>query len=130
MTGLKKLCIRPLDEKSDYSLWRLWLKATFGAKSVSNVSKTDTGYAVEASFDSKQSKQWIMATEEQKEQSSNIIMSAFDDHALRDVRSVFCQPQEVLKKRNASYDSRTMVKRIFKMDELVYVTYRNLRDDI
>lgn len=131
MADQDKLRIRPLDEKSDYSLWRLRIKAAISSKGLRNVF-LDSSYktAGASTPDAPDVGQSVTATEDQKEQASNIIVSALGDHALRVVRSVIGLPHVMLQKLDARYDSKSTATRISKMAELVCVKFTNAREDI
>lgn len=61
------------------------------------------------------------ATDDQKEQTSSIIIAALVDHALRVFRSVGGRPNEKKKKPDAWYNCKFVVSRISKMFELVSI---------
>lgn len=75
----EKTRIRQLDDKSDYTLCRIRIKAAISAKKLENVLKgndTDT---------------------EKNEEARNIIVSLLSDKALRVMRSVIGDPSSMLK---------------------------------
>lgn len=128
MTDQDKYKIRPLDEKSDYSLWRLRVRAAISAKGLRTVFVQSRDESDENSDD--HGTRVVTASEEQMEQASNIIVSALGDHALRVVRSVIGEPHKMFQKLDMRYDSKSTATRISKMAELVSLKYGNLRDDI
>ena len=125
MTETEKIRIRPLDDKSDYALWRIRIYAVISAKSLETVFETRRQGEVCSSTSTTSP-----ASETQCQQASNIIVSALGDHALRVVRTVIGKPKEMMEKLYARYDSKTIASRISKMSELVSIRYNSLREDI
>lgn len=115
MTDLEKIRIRQLDDKSDYGLWCIRVKATIGAKGYSGTLDSDMVRDV---------------SDEMKLHASNIIVSTLNDQALRVVRSEIGQPLDMLTKLDIRYDSKSTATRIFKMSELVSMRYVSLRSDM
>ena len=141
--------IRPLDEKSDYSLWRLRVRAAISSKGLKHVltpiGSDETSTHVDASsstaattatvteMDSSSAIKATLsktATDDQKEQASNIIISALGDHALRVVRTVIDDPYQMMKKLDARYDSKSTATRISKIVELMSTKFTSVDDDI
>ena len=120
MTDYDKVRIRPLDEKSDYSLWRLRVESAVDKKGLT------------AAFTQKEAPLDVdaVAFESQKKQASGIIVEALGDHALRVVRTVKGKPVEMLEKLDGRYDSKTTASKISKMFELVSLRYTSPRFDI
>lgn len=79
-----KARIRPLKEKSDYSLWRLRVVPAISLKGLKIVFKI--------ARDLKE----VPKTEDPKEKASNIIITSLGNHALRVVRSVTGESREML----------------------------------
>ena len=125
MTETEKIRIRPLDDKSDYALWRIRIYGVISAKSLETVFETRRQGEVCSSTSTTSP-----ASETQCQQASNIIVSALGDHALRVVRTVIGKPKEMMEKLDARYDSKTIASRISKMSELVSIRYNSLREDI
>ena len=120
MTDYDKVRIRPLVEKSDYSLWRLRVESAVDKKGLT------------AAFTQKEAPLYVdaVAFESQKKQASGIIVKALGDHALRVVRTVKGKPVEMLEKLDGRYDSKTTASKISKMVELVSLRYTSPRFDI
>lgn len=115
MSDPDRFRIRQLDDKSDYALWRIRVKAIIGAK----------GYNDEIDADGPK-----RPTDEEKLHASNIIVSTLSDQALRVVRSDIGEPIDMLSKLDARYDSRSTATRIAMMPELVSARYISLREDM
>ena len=128
MTDLDKFRIKPLDDKSDYCLWRIRVTAAISAKGLECVFEKDNEKSSETSAASSSAN--TKPTSEQCQQASNIIVSALGDHALRVVRSVIGKPQEMIMKLDDRYDSKTIASRISKMSELVSLRYTSIKDDM
>lgn len=128
MTEPDKLRIRPLDDKSDYALWRIRIQAAISAKGLEEVFEEKK--ADNSSSDNAEKPTKSLTKAEQCQQASNLIVSALGDHALRVVRTVIGKPNQMMEKLDARYDSKTISSRISKMSELVSVRYSTLRDDI
>lgn len=71
-----------------------------------------------------------MTMEDQLEQASNIIISALGDHALRVVRSIVCEPREMIAKLYERYNSKSTANRISKMVQLMSIKFVSIHDDI
>ena len=86
MTDYDKVRIRPLDEKSDYSLWRLRVESAVDKKGLT------------AAFTQKEAPLCVdaVAFENQKKQASGIIFKALGDHSLHVVRNEKDKPVEML----------------------------------
>lgn len=133
--------IRQLDDKSDYSLWRLRVRAAISAKGLKHVLKSTTDTVTESTFveassstdtatDKKKDASTKVVSDDEKEQASNIIISALGDHALRVVRTVIGDPCEMMKKLDDRYDSKTTATRITKIVELMSNKFVSVDDDI
>lgn len=120
--------IKPLDEKSDYTLWRIRVVAAISAKGLDKVFEPKKKNGEASSSPTREA--GCEATVEQCQQASNIIVSALSDHALRVVRSVIGNPLKMMAKLNDRYDSKTIASRISTMSELVSIKYTSLGDDI
>ena len=107
MTESKKMLIRPLDGKSDYTMWRIHVKSAIKAKELDYVFNKPKSY--EASSISSAT---YATTEEQCQKSSNIIVLALADHALSVVRSLIRKQSEMMTKLDAGYDSKSISSRI------------------
>ena len=116
MADPDKVRIRPLDERSDYTLWRIRIVAAIDAKGLTKtLSDTDDD---------------TTEFKDSKRQAGNIIVSALSDQALRVVRSVMSNPKDMLEKLDRRYDSKTTASKIAKMSELVSMRYTSIRDDM
>lgn len=112
-----KLRIRPPDDKSDYTLWRIRVWAAISSKGLLDV------------FGNTAPENQVKFTE-RKLQASNIVVNALSDPSLWVVRSVIGNLKEMLVKLNAKYDSKSTASKISRMSELVSIRYTNLRVDI
>ena len=110
MEETNKIRIVPLDDKSDYALRRIRVRAAISARKLSIV------------FDDSVDKNDPKVVEK-LEEASNIIVRALSDHALRVVRSVIYDPAAMMAKLDDRYDSKTTASKITKMVELVSVRY-------
>lgn len=131
MTETDKPRIKALDDKSDYALWRIRVKAAISAKGLDVLfqeGKVDVPTKEGEPSTSKSAAD--AAKDEQCQQASNIIVSTLGDHALRVVRAVIGSPKAMMKKLDDRFDSKTIASRISKMSELVSIRYTTLRDDI
>lgn len=70
------------------------------------------------------------APEEEKKQSSNVILSAIGDHVLRVVRTVIGDHSAMMKKLDHRYDYKSTERKISKMSTLMSVWYSSIREDI
>lgn len=120
MTDTDKIKIRPLDDKSDFALWRIRVQAAISAKGLSSALEKPTAEGTPV----------LDADKEKNQQASNIIVSALGDHALRVVRTIVGRPYEMMQKLDARYDSKSTASKISKMVELVSVRYTSVRDDM
>lgn len=93
----EKIRIRQLDDKSDYALWRVRVKAAINGK---KLGKVLTGTEPERN------------DTEKKEEASNIIVSAMSGQALRVVRPVIGNAEEMLEKLDDRYDSKSTASKI------------------
>ena len=120
MTETDKVRIRPLDDKSDYALWRLRVQSVCDDRGLT------------AAFNQKEALADADASKfaEQCLKVSGIIVAALGDSALRLVKSVRGKPVEMLEKLDARYDSKTTASKISKMVDLVSIRYTNPRTDI
>ena len=82
MTEQDKIRIKPLDDKSDYALWRIRVMAAQSAKGLDSVFKEKTNTREDSSEVSKAVTTDTSPSNEQAQQDSNIIVSALGDHAL------------------------------------------------
>lgn len=120
MSESEKPRIRPLDDKSDYSLWRIRVESACDDKGL-----TAAFTQKEVPVDADRAK-----FEEQRLKASGIIVAACGDHALRVVKTVRGNPVEMMEKLDARYDSKTTASKISKMVELVSIRYTNPKQDI
>jgi len=126
MTDTDKLKIRQLDDKSDYALWRIRVRAAISAKGLKKVfGESDTATSGDASAASA-----AAPSIEHLEQASNIIVSALGDHALRVVRAVIGDPKAMMDKLDARYSSKSVASRISKFSELVSVRFSSIKSDM
>lgn len=98
--------IRPLDDKNDYSLCRLRVRAAISSKGLRRVlsptgseamptfvdTSSSTGTAMEKDKSEPTKASSKTAMDEQKEQAINIIISALGDHALLVVHTINDNP--------------------------------------
>ena len=117
MEETNKIRIVPLDDKSDYALRRIRVRAAISARKLSIV------------FDDSVDKNDPKVVEK-LEEASNIIVRALSDHALRVVRSVIYDPAAMMAKLDDRYDSKTTASKITKMVELVSVRYRSFKESM
>ena len=126
--------IRPLDDKSDYSLWRFRVTAAISAKGLDKVFKSTNQTFSSGEADSSSStapaEQQQHVSSDNKMQASNIIVSSLGDHALRLVRTVIGDLEAMMDKLDKQFDSKTIASRISKMSELVSIRYTTIKDDI
>lgn len=109
------LRIRSLDDRLNYALQQIRVKATIGAK-----GHNDAIY-----FD-----KTATASHESKLHASNIIVSTSSHQALRVVRSDITEPLDMLKKLDTHYDSQSTALRISNMSKLGSSKNFSLRDSI
>lgn len=126
MTDSEKYRIKPLDDKSDYTLWRIRVFAAISAKGLDKVFEAQT----DGDKDSTSRDIGCNATDEQCQKASNIIVSTLSDNALRVIRFCIGNPILMMEKLNNRFDSKTIASRISKIYELVTIRYTTLRDDI
>lgn len=117
MEDTTKSRIVPLDDKSDYALWRIRIRAAISARKL--------GIVFDRTADKEDDK-----VVEKMEEASNLIVSALSDHALRVVRSVIGDPAAMMAKLDDRYDSKTTASKITKMVELVSVRYSSLKESM
>ena len=120
MTDTEKVRLKVLDDKADYSLWKIRLEAVCSVK------------GCESALTSDGPPEGVLTDqfEQHKKTASGIIVTALNDSALRVVRSVIGKPNQMLEKLNARFDSRTTSSKITRMVELVSLRYRGVRSDI
>ena len=120
MTETDKVRIRPLDDKSDYALWRLRVESACDDRGLT------------AAFNQKEAPAGTDGSKFAQEclKVSGIIVAALGDSALRLVKSVRGKPTEMLEKLDARFDSKTTASKITKMVDLVSIRYTNPRSDI
>lgn len=123
MSETDKLRIKPLDDKSDYSLWRIRVEAACSAKGLDNVLLVEEPERDTAESD-------IATFKAHQMQASNIMVGALSDHPLRVVRTVIGKPYQMLAKLDARYDSKSTSSKISKMSDLVSMRYSTLKEDI
>ena len=112
--------IRPLTDKSDYSLWRARIMSACSGKSLSDVfeDKTDGSRPTDEAFNKRCS------------QVSDLIVSALSDDAMRIVMDVIGDPKTMISKLDDRYRSKSTASKISKITELVSIRYKNVRKDI
>lgn len=106
----EKTRIKPIDDKADYALWRICVKAAMTSKGMKEVLNERSH-----SFDE--------VFTEKMETASNIIISVLGDHALRVVLSDVGDPRKMMDRLDARYDSKSTAKKISKICELVSLRY-------
>lgn len=102
------LPVRSLDEKSNYSLWHIRVRAVISSRGLNEVS----GDTVPDNQ--------VMFTE-RKQQAGNIIVNALSDPALRVVRSVIGIHQKMLVKLDPRYNSKSTASKTSRISDLVSV---------
>lgn len=112
-----KLRFFPLNDKSNFTLWRIRVWAATSSRGLNDV------------FGNIFPEDQVKFTE-RKQQASNIILNALSDPALRVVRSVGENPRDMLVNLNATYDMESTASKISRMSEMVSVRYTSLRYDI
>lgn len=120
MTDSDKVKITPLTENSDYSLWRIRVRAAISAKGL-KMTLVAANYTTSPK---------TALTDENKEQACNIIVAALGDQALRVVVDVIDNPLGMLEKLDSRYDSKSTATRIAKFSELVSIKYTSVKDDM
>lgn len=115
MSDPEKIRIRPLDDQSDYALWRIRVLAHIDAKGYVSV--------FERTFEDD-------SAIANRRHASNIIVNTLSDQALRVVRGVIGNPSDMMEKLDSRYDSKTTASRIAKMSELVGTRFTNLNADM
>ena len=113
MTDSDKVCIKPLDETSNYALWNFRVEAACQGKGI-------TAAFSEKEFPAGDDR---LAFEAQRLQVSGIIITALEDHVIRVVKSVKGMPVEMLEKLNSGYESKTVASKISNIMELVSLRY-------
>jgi len=88
MTDQDKLRIRQLDDKSDYSLWRV---RVMSAISIEKATPEMSSIAAGANSST---------NEDMQQQASNIIVATLSNQALRIVTTVIGKPIEMMEKLN------------------------------
>lgn len=122
MSDLKKIRIKPLDEKDDFRLWRIRIAAACDGKGLEGVIESASSEVTAADKISK------FRSDQKK--ASNIIVAACSDKAFRVVRADIRNPYNMLEKLDHRYDSKSAAARIAKMTELISLKYDNIRKNI
>lgn len=125
MTDLDKLRIKPLDEKSDFGLWKIRVNAVLRDKGLLETLQDGASETSSAAADSDPAK-----TQERLAKASAIIVSTLGDKALCVVRHVIEDPAQMMTKLDERYNSKTLAAKISKMSELVSVHYTDRSKDI
>jgi len=126
MTEEEKTRIKPLDEKSDYRLWKIRVEAACEAKDLSEaLLRSENPYSNETDESLKKA-----AFEASQRKASHIIIHALTDKPLRVIRSEVGNPFQMLAKLDERYDSKTTASRISKMTELVSLRYMSVNKDM
>ena len=115
MSDWDKIHIKQLDDKADYGLWEIRVEATCSAKGVHDALNVPVGIPIKDSH---------------KTIESGIIVSALSDSTLRVVRSVICDPAEIMKKSDGRFESRSTASNISKLTEFVSARFVNIKSDI
>ena len=118
MTTKEKSHIRPLDEKSDYALWRIRVLTAISAKRLKD--------AVQNRSADKDEQVYV----DHQQQASKIFVAALSDQALCVVRTVIEITTEMLTKLERRYESKSTASNIAKMSELVSMRFTSLTDDL
>lgn len=100
MIDAEKVKIKPDNEESDYSLWRIRIRAAISAKEQSSSLKTEPSSArnwnASQEFNrptqSRSGDEASTTSTDKYQQASNIFISALVDHALSVVRGVIDSP--------------------------------------
>ena len=106
----EKVRIRPLNDRTDYRLWKIRVESACKAMHLDDVLTADELPATDATDKSNLAK---FAKRQCK--ASSLIVSALSDQALRVVRSVIGFPFRMMEKLDARYNSRTTASKISKM---------------
>lgn len=127
--------IRQLDDKSDFALWVIRVRAAISAKGLNNVLSSEFQNKVDNAIRESNStgehiSEDVRKAKDRLEQASNIIVAALSDQALRVVRNVAGKPFYMMEKLQKRYDSRSMASKIGKMSDLVSIRYTNIREDM
>lgn len=116
-TESEKTRIKPLDDATDYSLWRIRIEAACSAKGFDDILLTSDCTASDETGKEDFRKR--------QKQASNIIISALNDAPLRVVRDVIGDPCAMLKKLDKRYDAKTTASKITKITDLVGTRFSN-----
>lgn len=116
LTASDKIRVRLLDDKSDYTLWRIRVRAFISSRGLDYVFG-DIVLEDQVTFTGR------------KRQANKIIMNALMDPAFRVRSSIFGNPKEMLVKLDARYHVKFTASKISRMSELVSVWYKSLCDD-
>lgn len=117
LTDSDKIRVRLLDDKSDYTLWRIRVRAFISSRGLDYVFG-DIVLEDQVTFTGR------------KRQANKIIMNALMDPAFRVLSSIFGNPKEMLVKLDARYHVKFTASKISRMSELVTVWYKSLCDDV
>lgn len=105
MAEAENICIRLLDEKSDYELWCLCLKEGISAKGLKKEFKATNPTWLSTVQEVRKSSQCVTYeqdsdsdVEDELEQGSNIIFSVLVDNSLRVIRIGIWYPEDMIQK--------------------------------
>lgn len=120
MTDHESLLIKPLDDKSDCTLWCQVVEAAVDRKEL------------KAAFALKEVPTGVERTKftDQCLKVSGIIVSTLEDYALRIVHPAVEKPTEMVEKLGARSNLKTPASRITKMVDLMLIRYTNPRTNI
>ena len=107
-----------VDEKSEYSLWRIHLQAAIICM------KLDA--ALSDMVDGADN----LTNKDTQHRASKNIVTALSDSALRVVRTVIGQPKGMMTKLNYRYDWKSTAPKTAKMSKMVSIRYISLREDL
>lgn len=119
----EKTSVLPLDERSDYKLWRVRLEAMCDAKELGECLTQEKNPYAEESNDWKN-------FEQNKKKASNLTVHSPANLVLHVVLPDVGHPYQMLKRLDERYDSKPASTKIEKMTELVSIRYLSMRRDI
>ena len=114
----ERIRIKPLDDKDDYRLWRIRISAACDSRGIEEVLSSANQHE-DATLRAK------FAMDQKK--ASNIVVAALSDKALRVVRSCIGQPNEMLRRLDERYDSKSAATCVTKMTELINLRYDSIK---
>lgn len=107
----EKKIIRPPNDKSDYSLWRLRIVAAIRYEGSKRAPTPSSRFSGDSSTIVQPSSPGEL-TEDFLEQSRNVILSVWGHNALRVVRDVVGFPYQMMEKFDLQYNSKSTANHI------------------